>query len=108
MTGGMRADVRLLEARLREKDHELKLADMKIKELKKQIPHLKLKPLPRGGRASSLNAARNGQKRVLRGRKRTIDGSYVPLDESSIQTGSTGRHTDQKSYPIPAHVHGSA
>lgn len=60
MTGGMRADVRLLEARLREKDRELQLADMKIKELKKQIPHLKLKPLP-GGRASSLNAARSSQ-----------------------------------------------
>ena len=74
----MRADVRLLEARLREKDRELQLADMKIKELKKQIPHLKLKPLP-GGRASSLNAARSSQQKVFRGRKRTINGTYVPL-----------------------------
>ena len=34
-TASMRRDVKLLEVRMREKDHELKLADIKIKELKK-------------------------------------------------------------------------
>ena len=34
-TAAMRRDVKLLEVRCREKDHELKLADIKIKELKK-------------------------------------------------------------------------
>ena len=42
----MKQDVRLLEIRTKEKDQELRLAELKIKELKKQMPHLKLKPLP--------------------------------------------------------------
>ena len=41
----MHHEVDILEVRLREKDHELKLATLKIKELKRQIPHQKLRPL---------------------------------------------------------------
>lgn len=70
----MRHEVNLLEMRIKEKDQELKLADMKIRELRKQIPHLKLKPLASRsqGRASSMQATH--KKRglgYLKSRKRT-------------------------------------
>ena len=42
----MRTDVNLLEFRVKEKDQELKLAELRIKELKKQLPYLRLKPMP--------------------------------------------------------------
>ena len=35
----------MLEIKLKEKDQELKLAELKVKELKKQIPNSKLRPL---------------------------------------------------------------
>ena len=41
----LRTDVKLLEYKVKEKDQDLKLSEMKIKELCKSIPHLQLKPL---------------------------------------------------------------
>jgi hypothetical protein len=41
----MRNNVKVIEIRVKEKDQELKLAEMKIRELKKQMRHTKLKPL---------------------------------------------------------------
>ena len=41
-----RNEVNGLEVGLRETDNEVKLCEMKIKELRKRIPHLKLVPLP--------------------------------------------------------------
>lgn len=41
----MRTEVNHLEFRVKEKDQELKLAELRIKELTKQLPHLRLKPM---------------------------------------------------------------
>lgn len=38
-------DVKILETKLREKDQELKLAELRVKELKKNVPNSKLRPL---------------------------------------------------------------
>ena len=52
----LRSDVKLLEYKVKEKDQELKLSEMKIKELRKSIPHLQLKPLRSKSRASTMQA----------------------------------------------------
>ena len=45
---GLAREMEILHVRLKEKDQEVKLNDIKIKELKKQVPNTKLKPLRRG------------------------------------------------------------
>ena len=40
-------ELSILSIKLKEKDQEVKLNDLKIKELKKQIPNTKLKPIKR-------------------------------------------------------------
>lgn len=35
----------MLSVKLKEKDHDVKLSDLKIRELQKQLPHFRLKPL---------------------------------------------------------------
>ena len=42
----LKHDIYLLELQLKEKDQELKLNELKYKELKKQLPHKRLRPLP--------------------------------------------------------------
>jgi len=48
-------EVFLLEIKLREKDQEVKLNDLKQKELRKQVPHNRLKPLTRDDKSRSYN-----------------------------------------------------
>ena len=49
--------MRILEVKLKEKDQELKLAELKIKELRKQIPNSKLKPIKhRSGSFRNMNS----------------------------------------------------
>jgi len=43
----MQQRLKQLQMRLKEKEQECKIAELKIKELKKQIPHPKLKQMPR-------------------------------------------------------------
>lgn len=45
-------EVEILHLRLKEKDQEVKLNDFKIKELRKQIPNTRLKPLRKGNVAN--------------------------------------------------------
>jgi hypothetical protein len=45
----------MLEIKLREKDQEMKLNELKHKELKKQVPHNRLKPLTRDEKSRSFN-----------------------------------------------------
>ena len=40
-----RQSVRLLEFQLKEKDQEYKLCELKVKELRKTMPNVKLKPM---------------------------------------------------------------
>ena len=56
----------MLESRVREKDQELKLAEMRIKELSKSIPHKKLRPLESRsvGRRSSHGMVRKAEAAV--------------------------------------------
>lgn len=53
-------EVSMLEIKLREKDQELKLNDLKQKELRKQVPHNRLKPLTRDGKSRKTNAQKYG------------------------------------------------
>jgi len=57
--------VRLLEFQLKEKEQELKLCELKIKELKKSMPNSKLRPL---------------QKRL----NTSVDGNSIDFGTSSI------------------------
>lgn len=44
-----------MEIKLREKDQEVKLNDLKQRELRKQVPHNRLKPLARNDKSRSCN-----------------------------------------------------
>ena len=43
----MNHELQILNLKLREKEQEVKLNELKIKELRKQVPNTKLKPLSR-------------------------------------------------------------
>ena len=45
----------MLEIRLKEKDQEMKLAELRVKELKKNVPNSKLRPLKQ--RTTRTNAS---------------------------------------------------
>jgi sensor histidine kinase YesM len=46
-TTDMQQRLKQLQVKLKEKEHECKIAELKIKELKKQIPHPRLRQMPK-------------------------------------------------------------
>ena len=72
--------MKVLEVKLKEKDQELKLAELKVKELRKQIPNTKLKPMV--------------HKKTNRNVHGSLDSRSIDNDAYQEAYITSGRHQD--------------